>query len=519
MDRNRTHPIVSLQVDVHLERGAAEPLCEQLRAQLASAIGEGTLAPGTRLPSTRDVAAALEVNRSTAVEAYRRLERDGLVEQRLGSGTYVRARASLLDGSHAGAPSQAVAELERTAVRWLDPGSAPPEQEGIDLAGISPDERSLPAREFGACLQRVLDRRGGEALGYGPAAGDPELREVLAERLRGRGLPAEPSRLLVVGGAQQGLDLVFRAALDPGGLVVTASPTYHFCLDLLRFHRAEVSGVPLLPAVEAGASRFDREALRRAFAARRARLAYCMPSLQNPTGLTLDRESRVALAEEAAAADVPLVEDDYQADLWAEGDAPRPLAGLPEAGEVVHVGTLSKALFPGLRVGWIFAPPALLERLALVKRLSDLSGSVLLQAAAAEYLASGEYDRHVATARREARRRMRELVAALRGDLPEGCVVTEPRGGHVAWVSLPAGLTGRAVTERALAAGVRVTPGETFLPVPGGPSGVRLSVARADRKDVRRGAGLLAGVIRELAEERRRPGRSISDSLEAPASP
>jgi DNA-binding transcriptional MocR family regulator len=506
--------------DIHaftFVRESDEPLCEQLRLHLARSIRSGALTAGSRLSATRKVADELSVNRATVVEAYRRLADEGLVEQRVGSGTYVLAgrRASDVEGGAArGRASSAVRELERLS-RPSEPEAAP--AGAIDLSRVVPDERDFPADGLASVLGRVMRSRGSSALGYGPPAGDPELREMLAARMTSRGLKVAASDVMVVGGAQQGLDVVFRALLDPGDLVATESPTYHLVLDLLRLHRAEVAGVPLVPARQAGLARLDGDRLE-AVLARRPVLLYTVPTFHNPTGLSLDLSSRQRLAAACAAAGTVIVEDDYEADLRYEGERLPNIASLGSGAQTVYVGTLSKALFPGLRLGWVVAPPVLLQRLALVKRVSDLSGSVLLQAAAAELIGSGTYDRHVAEMVTENRERMRLLRESLEERLPRDCRVLAPRGGHALWVGLPEGVSGRAVADAARARGVLVAAGEAFLPAGGGADGLRLSIARVTRAEIAPAAERLAQAVAQAMQAERGAASARRRELESPVS-
>ena len=505
---------MSTGLPFELTRGDSAPLCAQLRERFGEEIHAGRLRVGARLPSTRSVAEELGVNRQTVVEAYRRLELDGLVRKRVGSGTYVLETGSGETGgagrrSRGGAGAAAKRGFEALETRRELP---PARSDAIDLAAIAPDEKSFPVEELGACLQRALESRGAGVLGYGPPAGDPQLREQLSRRLAARGLNVDAAGLVVVGGAQQGLDLILRATAEPGDLAIAEAPTYHLGLDLMRFHGLDLATVPLLPGREPGLSRLDGERLE-SLLARRPVVAYSMPSFQNPTGLSLDLESRRMLASACARAGTLLIEDDYEADLAYGSDPLPPVAALPEAGEVAYVGTLSKALCPGLRVGWVAGSPELLDRLARVKRVSDLSGSPLLQAAAAEFLATGAYDRHLETVVTENRERMRILREALLSELPEGCAATEPLGGHALWVRLPPGLSARAVAEAAAAAGVVVSPGDLFETEPGTAEGLRLSLARATPEEIPRGVTALAGAIRAVSGRQQDAGRRRESPL------
>jgi len=497
-----------------LTRGNSSPLCEQLRERFGEEIHAGRLRAGARLPSTRSVAEQLGVNRQTVVEAYRRLESDGLVSKRIGSGTYVLGPMGAQPRVRSRGSQARTSPLPRRGFEALETRRElpPARSDAIDLAAIAPDEKSFPVEELGACLQRALESRGAGVLGYGPPAGDPRLREQLSLRLAARGLDIDASGLVIVGGAQQGLDLILRATAEPGDLAIAEAPTYHLGLDLMRFHGLDLATVPLLPGEGPGMSRLDGERLE-ALLARRPVFAYSMPSFQNPTGLSLDLESRRLLATACARAGTLLIEDDYEADLAYGEDPLPPVAALPEAGEVAYVGTLSKALCPGLRVGWVAGSPELLDRLARVKRVSDLSGSPLLQAAAAEFLATGAYDRHLETVVKENRERMRVLREALLSELPEGCAATEPLGGHALWVRLPPGLSARAVAEAAAVAGVVVSPGDLFETEPGAAEGLRLSLARATPEEIPRGVSALAGAIRAVAEVQQDAGQRRESPL------
>ncbi|MEM7245346.1 MAG: PLP-dependent aminotransferase family protein [Acidobacteriota bacterium] len=501
-------------LEFELDRKAPLPLCQQLHQQLREALEGGLFEPGSRLPATRRVATELGLHRATVVEAYRRLELEGWVDQRVGSGTYVRspasAAASALRGRGGGPVAVGVAELLEQVRRVELPPVSP---DALDLSTIVPDVRGFPSEAFHASLRRASERRGSEVLSYGPATGDAELRDLLAERLRRRGLPVEGSDLVVVAGAQQGIDLLLRAHAQPGDRVVVESPTYHHALDLLRIHRVEIDELPLHHDRGGSRSHYDSDELERCLSARPA-VVYAQPNHQNPTGLTLRPESRVQLVEACARAGSLLIEDDYEAELHHDEDGRlKPLAAISDGAVVAHVGTLSKALFPGLRIGWIAGPSELIERVARVKRITDLSGSVILQAAAADLIATGEYDRHLEQVVAEGVRRLKTLGRALARELPPGFTATAPEGGHALWLELPPGLTGEALARRAAEEGVLVSPGELFS-VRGGPGAVRLSTAQLDAAEIDDAVGRLARAARALMAEGPRPTRD--PDLEAP---
>jgi 2-aminoadipate transaminase len=342
-------------------------------------------------------------------------------------------------------------------------------------------------------MDAVLTRRGAELLGYGRAQhGLPELRELLAARTRDidPGLAADD--LLVTAGAQQALDLVLRTFCAPGDTVVVTSPSYHQMHGLLRAHGLNFVQVPFT------ADGLDLEQLERALVRRQARLVYLTPTFHNPTGRTLDLAQRRALMDVVARTATPIVEDEYQSALRMRGEPLPTLRSLDPRGLTVTVSSVSKGLFPALRIGWIAGSGDVLRPMAAVKRFMDLETSALLQAALVEFIREGHLDRHLDALRGELRLRHAALQSACREHLPAGCAVTDPDGGFVAWLELPEPGHGDRLADLAADRGVRVVPGRVF-DLHGLPSrGVRLSLTRADQRQIRDGIAVLAAQCRAV---------------------
>ncbi len=353
---------------ISLTRSAGAPLSDQVYAAIERWIAGGLLAENTRLPTTRELAAALGINRGTVQAAYRRLQENGLVDGKVGSGTVVRPRAE------AGASfrledlvSRRVAGLrEETGISVTEPLVA-------DFSRLAPDERFFPLEEFTRTLSYAWSRRR-ELWQYAPPLGLEELRVEISRRLAEFGVERSADEILIVSGAQQGLDLLFRAFTDPDDLVAAESPTYSGALTLARL--AGVSVLPL-PMDELGPDP-------RPLSSRRAKLVYLMPERQNPTGVTTSEERREAVLAAALAAGALVIEDGYE----EPEPGRRPLAAR-EPERVVWLGTLSKDLVPGFRIGWIAAARPTVEQLARVKKATDFQTPVPLQAAVAAFLRAG----------------------------------------------------------------------------------------------------------------------------------
>ncbi|HEY7575298.1 MAG TPA: PLP-dependent aminotransferase family protein [Thermoanaerobaculia bacterium] len=463
---------------ISLDRSGAEPLAGQLAAAIEARIATGRLRAGDRLPTTRELALALNLNRGTVQAAYRRLSERNLVEGRVGSGTVVRPESPpppTFDPS--GLLSRRVAGIaEESALAVAEPAVA-------DFSRLTPDERFFPLEEFTRTLSEVWSRRA-DLWQYAPPLGLKELREEIARRLAEIGIDRSPDEILVTSGAQQGLDLLLRTFTDPGDTIAVESPTYSGALALARF-----AGLEILPLPMTGEGPDPSPLL-----GRRAKIVYLMPERQNPTGVTTPDSRRDEILEIAASSAALIVEDGYE----EPESGRRPLAGRrPE--RTIWLGTLSKDLVPGFRIGWIAGPSSVIERLARVKRTADFQTPLPLQAAVADFLRAGA-DRK-ARQRRSLEVETRRLTAAraLRMHLPEVSWWGGEVGNPLFWLHLPAGVSGRAVAQAAAARGVGVAPGADFDPKGEDRPNLRLAVSRVEKRGVDRGIAVLAEAVRAVA--------------------
>jgi DNA-binding transcriptional MocR family regulator len=410
-------PILVSELAARLGRWSAGrgPLHVLLAARLRALIDDGDLPPGAGLPTDRALATGLSTGRTTVVAAYDLLRDEGRLVRRQGSGTWVA-------GDPAGPPGAAEPTSSPVFLHLLD---QPDDVTQFACAGplVAPPECRDAYR---AALTR-LD----EGLGYFPA-GHPRLRQALADRYAARGLPTGPEQILVTTGGQQALSLLARALAAPGDEVVVQAPTYPGLLEVLR----ECAAVP-----------FPTDDFPAAFA-RGPAFAYLIAVCHNPTGRNLPEPVRREIAAAATAAGVPLVVDDVLAELNFAG--PEPV--LPG---VITVGSLSKVVWGGMRIGWVRADPALIGRLARLKAVHDL-GSGVVDQLAATFLVDDLTALAAARARQLARRHD-HLCAQLREKLPEWTF--EPAaGGQTLWVRLPRG-DAASYAQAALRHGVAVLPG------------------------------------------------------------
>ena len=365
------------------------------------------------------------------------------------------------------------------------------------LAGGMPYTAGLPFDVLGDVLAEVLEREGPTALQYGSGHGDPRLRDALPELMAYEGIHASGEDVVVTQGSQQALDILARMFCDPGDVIVAEGPTYVGALSAFSQYQVEVCHVPmdgdgLVPDIlEETLAVLRREG-------RRVKFLYTVPNFHNPAGVTLAEARRDRVLELARRHRVLILEDNPYGLLGFEGDPPDALRAR-DPDNVVYLGTLSKVFCPGLRIGWALLPPALTERMVIVKEAADLSSSNLTQAIAYRYLAHYPWKETLKSLREVYRTRRDAVLAALEEFFtPElGCAWTRPKGGFYVWLRLPEQLDSRAMLAKAITARVAYVPGGAFYANGQGSSFLRLCYSFPPPERLREGIHRLAGVVRE----------------------
>jgi GntR family transcriptional regulator/MocR family aminotransferase len=437
-----------------LDRAGRLPMHRQLSQRLREAILAGQFPPGTRLPSTRTLATELGVSRTTALAAYEQLRDEGYLDGRVGAGTTV---ADLTGPPPApppsptrvpGAPALSARGTAVAASRWrLRPATGSGRERPRAFPLGMPALDAFPRQLWTRVLTRRARRSLGDLLGYQDPAGYRPLREAIAAYLGlARGVRCRPDQVLVVSGAQAGIDLAARLLLDPGDPAWVEDPGYYGARGALTAAGARLVPVPVdADGLDLGAARRRRPD---------ARLAYVTPSHQFPVGATMSLGRRLELLAWAESAGGYVLEDDYDSEYRYVGRPLPALQGLDQAGRVVYVGSFSKVLFPSLRVGYLVVPDGLVDAFTAAQRFGEVHVPALEQAALADFIADGHLGRHVRRMRALYAVRGRALIRAIRRQAPDALEVRSAHAGlHlVAW--LPPGADDRAAAERAAAAGV-----------------------------------------------------------------
>lgn len=424
-----------MQLPFTLDRSAPSSLLTQLTEQLRDAIHAGRIPRGARLPSTRALAEQLGLSRNTVVRVYETLISEGLAESRVASGVFVTREAP--EGEPPRRPL-AVSEPPATAMPVPAPPRAPSPLAGgqkrptFDFVPGRPDPELFPLKAWRRLLQGCLSYRGAQGVAErGDVFGLPALRAAIAVQLGiSRGVTADPEQIIVLSGAQEGLSLVASALLGPSLTAIVEDPCYEAAALTFEAMGAQLHGV-----------RVDEDGLVTAeLPEAPAALAYVTPAHQYPTGHALTPKRKLELVSWARRHGCYLLEDDYDSEFHYDSPASRALAGIaPDC--TLHLGTFSTTLGPGLRIGYLVAPPQLVESLHAAKQLRGPSCSWLEQAALAELMNSGSYSLHLARSRAQYREGRDALLGALRRNFGGLVVSGEGAGLHVLW-QLPAGVPG-----------------------------------------------------------------------------
>ncbi|HEY3635120.1 MAG TPA: PLP-dependent aminotransferase family protein [Caldimonas sp.] len=362
----------------------------------------------------------------------------------------------------------------------------------LSLAGGLPSAETFPVEAVREATERVLRETPREALQYAASEGFAPLREWVAGEMARHGLAVSAAQVLITAGSQQGLDLVGKVLIDAGSTVAVESPTYLGALQ------AFVPYEPSFVAVDGDERGPLPESIARAAG---TRFFYVLPNFQNPTGHSIDAERRIEIAHAAEAAGVPIVEDNPYGELWFDAPPPAPIASHRSAG-TIYLGSFSKVLAPGLRLGYVIAPPAVFAKLVQAKQAADLHTPGFNQRIVHEIVRSGFLDAHVPTIRTRYRRQRDAMQAALAAHLPTSgalaCRWRIPGGGMFFWVELPEGVDSEALLAMAVERGVAFVPGAPFFAGAPRHNTLRLSFVTLGVEAIERGVATIAAALRDL---------------------
>jgi 2-aminoadipate transaminase len=388
--------------------------------------------------------------------------------------------------------------MRSSAMRDLMAVTARPEV--ISLAGGLPDTSTFPAGTFAAQMTRIAQQSTAEALQYGPTEGFAETVDCILEVMGAEGMLPDPDDVIVTTGGQQAIDLVCKTLVDPGDVVICEAPTYPGAVPVFCSYQAETIQIDCdedgmdIEALEAVLARLDGEG-------RRPKFVYSVPSFQNPAGVTMSLERRRRLVELARRREMLVVEDSPYGLLRFSGEPLPPLYQLDGGDFVIYVGTFSKILSPGIRLGWTVAPPPVMEKIVLGKQASDLCSSTLTQHFVREYFGEGRWREYIADLVEIYRGRRDTMVEALREHFPAEATWTEPAGGLFIWATLPEYIDTGDLLAKALREDVAFVPGQAaYVDESRGRSSMRLNFSGVGDEEIREGVRRIGKAIAEQVE-------------------
>lgn len=411
--------------------------------------------------------------------------------------------------------------MRSSAMRDLMAVTARPEV--ISLAGGLPDTSTFPPQAFAAQMTKIAQESAAEALQYGPTEGFSETVDCIVEVMGAEGMLPDPEDVIVTTGGQQAIDLVAKTLVDPGDAVICEAPTYPGAIPVFCSYQADTVQIECdaegmrIEELEAALERLDGEG-------RRPKFIYSVPNFQNPAGVTMSLERRRRLVELARARELLVVEDNPYGLLRFDGDPLPPLYQLDGGDFVIYIGTLSKILSPGIRLGWLVAPPPVMEKVVLGKQAADLCTSTLTQYFVREYFSDGRWREYIESLVGIYRERRDAMLAALRRHFPPQATWTEPGGGLFIWATLPSYIDTSDLLAKALREDVAFVPGRAAYVDGRGHSSMRLNFSAGGEEEIAEGIRRIGKVIAEqielygalTGEQRAAPGQRSEDEEETP---
>ncbi|OAH47783.1 GntR family transcriptional regulator MpaR [Pseudomonas monteilii] len=465
---------------------------ERFADDIAELIRSGVLGPGQRVPSVRYASQTHGVSPSTVFQAYYLLERRGLIRARPRSGYFVNAHAPRqFSEPQALQPVSESTDVDVSALVFSildsikDPntipfGSAFPSPELFPLQRLS---RSL------ASASRSMDPR---MVVTDLSPGNPQLRRQIALRYMVGGLMLPMEELLITNGALEALNLCLQAVTQPGDLVAIEAPAFYACLQVLERLKLKAVEIPVHPR-----EGMDLGVLAQPLEKHPVKAVWCMTNFQNPVGASMPEAKKQALVELLARHEVPLIEDDVYAELYYSQQAPKPAKAFDTQGLVMHCGSFAKSLAPGYRIGWV-AAGRFAQKIERLKLMTSLCASMPAQAAIADYLQHGGYDRHLRKLRYALEGQQANMLAAIARHFPAQTRVSQPSGGYFLWLELPEQMDALKLFHMALAQGISIAPGPIFSPTRRFGNCIRLNYGSPWHDGAERAMETLGRIIRSF---------------------
>jgi len=482
-----------------LDRNKKTPVYQQIMDQIVHLIQSGTLDAGAKLPSSRMFAQRHGINRSTAYKAYQELWALGYINCRPGSYSTVRKRVPLVskktpENSEGVTWDRLMTTSGKQCLAHYTARSHQPAAKNcINFVPMSLAPGLIPVEEYRKHLNQVLKSRGASLFGYGDPQGDPSLRQTIVKRMQLHGICVSESEVLITNGAQQAMELIFKLLVSNASAVVVEEPTYSAIIPLFKYYSPQIMGVPMtcegicLDTLEATVRKHNPV------------LIYTMPNFQNPTGITTSQSHREALLKICEKNGILLLEDGFEEEMKYFGKAVLPIKSMDRNHCVIYVGTFSKVLFPGLRIGWVAAAKECVKGLTALKTAGDISSPVVSQAVVDSFCRAGGYDLHLKKIHKHYRERMQVALQAAGNHFPKnGIRFTPPSGGYTLWISTHIPIRyEQTIMDGFRYKGILVSPGSHYHVESPATCGFRVSIAHRNPDEIEEGIFRMGGILKK----------------------
>lgn len=483
-----------------INRKSKESLVTQIYNQIAERINNGSLDAGGRLPSTRELAKTLGVNRTTVIRVYEELWAEGYVESTPGSYTTVRKRKSVTisktedfsDNFKTGQIYEDSIDLDYDLMfHYLENGKTI-EKEKINFLQLSPDSRLLERKQISACMRDVLNETTADPFDYTNARGYKPLRQEIVKHEELHNINCSDRNILVTNGSLQSLQLIFQTFSKPGDTIIVEDPTNSIILLFIKIYQLNTINIPITN------EGLDLMVLNKTLKSVSVRFIYTMPTFQNPTGVSMPPSKREELLRICENKNCIIIEDSIEEEMNYFGKSHLPLKAIDQKGQVIYLGTFAKVLAPGLKIGWIIGSPECIKKLSVLKSILEISSSTLNQIFLYKFFEKGLFELHLRKTIRIFRKRMRVAILSIKKYIPaEKIEWEEPSGGYMIWLKILCSYK-ENIEKYISEYGVMVHNGKYFFITSQLNNYIRICISQSNEDEIEEGIKRIGNAIMDL---------------------
>lgn len=486
--------------DINFSKG--RPVYIQIKEYIQQMISAGMLQEGQKLPSSRELSGMLHVSRNTVIEAYNCLQDEGFIDTVDSKGTFVAFKAvNCVDTCSVDWLKKISSEARQAEQLDIMKHGITYEKGMISFTSIAPDEKYFDIDNLKRAFLTRIPLEGKKILNYGYAKGYRPLMQYLLKYMESKGLNTDRKDILITNGFTEGFDLVLSALCSRGQKVICENPTHNTAVKIMKLHGLEPIGVRM------DSNGMNLDELSKALSENDVSLAYLIPSYHNPTGSVMPPEKRAEILQIFSRYNLPVIEDGFNEELRYSGSHVAPLIACNgKNNNVIYIGSFSKVLFPGLRIGWIIGDKNLIDYLESMKRSRNIHTSTFDQALLHQYLYEGNFDKYIKKVRKIYKEKYETALRCTKEFIP--CKSVSGEGGLHIFIELAQGIDSRAVLEQCYKKGVVFTPGDIFFTDNTVKNTLRIGFSRVDNEDIKKGIKIIGEVVKEY-ENRSHHGGNI----------